>query len=150
MLLSAQSISRRIMITPFSEQASGPGGVSYGLGPAGYDVRLQERVILEAHGWALASIMEHIELPIDVAASVHDKSTWARCGVAVQNTTIEPGWHGWLTIELTNHSPRQIVLPPGVGIAKLRFQLLDLPTEKPYRGRYSGQPRGPQLPKFSG
>jgi dCTP deaminase len=37
---------------------------------------------------------------------VHDKSTWARRGLVVQNTVIEPGWHGYqTTIELTNHGP---------------------------------------------
>lgn len=150
MLLSAQTIRRRIAIVPFHEQSNGILGLSYGLGPAGYDVRLQEKLVLEAHGWALGSVIEHVELPIDVAGSVHDKSTWARVGIAVQNTTIEPGWHGWLTLEIANHSPVQVILPAGVPIAKLRFQLLDMPSEQPYRGRYMAQLQGPNGPRFNG
>lgn len=149
MLLSPQTIRRRIHITPFNEQSTGILGLSFGLGASGYDVRLREKIVLEAHGWALGSIIEHVELPIDVAASVHDKSTWARLGVAVQNTTIEPGWHGWLTIELANHSAVQVTIPGGAPIAKLRFQLLDMPSEHPYQGRYMGQSLGPQRAKIN-
>jgi dCTP deaminase len=149
LILSAQTIRKLVVITPFNEEQVGPLGLSYGLGPAGYDVRLQDKLVLEAHGWELGSIIEHIELPANVVASVHDKSSWARLGVTVQNTTVEPGWHGWLTLELSNHSAKQVVLPAGVPIAKLRFQFLDEATERTYNGRYQDQGRGPRPAKLT-
>lgn len=144
MLLSAQTIRSKIRITPFSEQTT-HNGLSYGLGAAGYDIRIAEDVVLERSvGWALASSIEHIQMPNDVVAMVHDKSTWARRGLAVQTTTVEPGWQGYLTLELSNHGPAELVITRGTPIAKLVFHQLDQPTEQPYDGKYQGQGPGPQ------
>jgi dCTP deaminase len=143
-ILSAQTIRRKIKIAPWSEQAVF-NGLSYGLGAAGYDIRVAESVHLRAStGWALASAMEHIVMPSDVVAMVHDKSTWARRGLAVQTTTVEPGWQGFLTLELSNHGPTDLMITAGTPIAKLVFHLLDQPTEQPYDGKYQGQGPGPQ------
>jgi len=78
-----------------------------------------------------------------VIGFVHDKSTWARLGIAVQNTVIEPGWEGYLTLEITNHSRDRVTILRGSGIAQVIFQFLDLPSEKPYDGKYQDQARGP-------
>lgn len=80
-------------------------GMTYGVGPAGYDVRIAETIALPPGGFALASTVEEFDLPTDVLATIHDKSTLARMGLAVQTTVAEPGWRGNLTLELTNHRP---------------------------------------------
>lgn len=144
MILSAQTIRQKIKITPFSEEAKAYS-MTYGLGAAGYDIRVAQDVWLwERTGWCLASAMEHIEMPNDVVAMVHDKSTWARRGLAVQTTTVEPGWKGFLTLELSNHGPNALQIKKGTPIAKLVFHMLDQPTEQPYDGKYQGQGPGPQ------
>jgi dCTP deaminase len=150
MILSAQSIRSLIRITPFHESSIGVRGLSFGLGPAGYDVRLQDEVLVPPQGWVLGSVLEHVELPNNVVGSVHDKSTWARLGIALQNTTIEPGWHGWLTLEISNHSEETVKLPAGVPVAKLRFDFLDQPTDQPYSGRYQAQGAGAKPAKIDG
>jgi hypothetical protein len=84
MILSAQSIRRRCvehdppLVTPFVERDVSPGGKSFGLGPASYDVRLDQRLRLPPHGFALASTLERFCMPVDVAGTVRDKSSWAR------------------------------------------------------------------------
>jgi dCTP deaminase len=92
----------------------------------------------------LASTIEHFDMPNDVMAIVHDKSTWARRGVAVQNTVIEPGWRGWLTLEITMHAWRLLRIRSGTPIAQIVFHRLEAPTERSYQGKYQDQRRGPQ------
>lgn len=154
MILSAQSIHRRCcadvpLIYPFVSRTR-EHGVSYGLSSAGYDVRVefdsggeQEYLPLYPGKFVLASTIERFIMPNDIAGIVHDKSSWARRGLAVQNTVIEPGWKGWLTLELTNHSEQKIILQRGMGIAQVVFHLLDEPTDLPYEGKYQDQDRGP-------
>lgn len=136
------------MISPFCERTPGPSGVSHGLSAAGYDVRIAEEVRLIAGGFALASTMEQFAMPLDVMGIVHDKSTWARQGLAVQNTVIEPEWCGYLTLELSLHGPegRFLWLRPGDGIAQIVFHQLDHPTHQPYAAgdKYQNQAAGPQ------
>ena len=83
-------------------------------------------------------------MPTGVLGIVHDKSSWARQGLAVQNTVIEPGWRGWLTLELTNHGKDTLIIYEGTGICQVVFHYLDAPTDQPYDGKYNNQPRGPQ------
>lgn len=141
MILSGQSIRRRGIFTPFAERTVAHG-MTYGLGPAGYDVRVAETLTLASGAWSLASTLERFEMPIDLLARVADKSTWARRGLAVQNTIIEPGWRGYLTLELSNHGPRPIEIVGGMPIAQIIFDTLDEPAERPYTGKYQNQPAG--------
>lgn len=91
----------------------------------------------------LASTIEHFTMPDDVLGEVKDKSSWARRGLAVQNTVIEPGWRGHLTLELTNHGDEGLTIHRGQPIAQIIFhQVLGLVT--PYDGKYQDQARGPQ------
>ena len=154
-VLSAQTIRKRILITPFSE-AKQWRGLSYGLSAASYDIRLgklqpwkgtsnkvpQERHLPSGH-FVLASSLERIELPDDITGMVHDKSTLARKGLALQNTFIDPGFRGWVTLEIANHGPDPILLSVGMPIAQIVFHELDLPTELPYDGKYQDQPDMP-------
>ena len=147
MILSAQTIRARGIFTPFCERSKA-FGMSYGLGPAGYDVRIAESMLLPPGGFALASTMEHFDMPRDVLGTVHDKSTWARMGLAVQTTVIEPAWRGILTLELTNHGREALSIHAGCPIAQIILHLLDKTTEMPYEGRYQNQTAGPQVPLF--
>lgn len=143
MILSGQSIRDRNIFEPFSERQKF-NGMSFGVGPAGYDVRLDQEVRIPPGGFSLASTLERFTMPEDLLGIVHDKSTLARLGIALQNTVIEPGWQGWLTLELTNHSDKEMVLPEGSPIAQIIFHVLDQPASVAYDGKYQHQKRGPQ------
>lgn len=147
MILSGQTIRRLNVVTPFSERAISHG-MTHGVGPAGYDVRVEfgwpKFLILPAGGFALASTVERFAIPNDVLATVHDKSSWARRGLAVQNTVFEPGWRGYATLELTNHSNVDLTILAGMPIAQVIFWRVDEPVEAPYDGKYQDQKRGPQ------
>jgi dCTP deaminase len=152
-VLSAQSI-RKVrsftntcvrIVEPFCERTQHEqSGTSFGLSSCGYDVRLDQEIVLVPGGFCLASTMEKFAMPYDIVATVHDKSTWARRGIAVQTTVIEPNWRGFLTLELTNHGERTLVLNSGTPIAQILFHRLDEPTEQPYTGKYQDQSEGPQ------
>lgn len=141
MILSAQSIRKRGIVSPFSERTR-LFGMTFGLGPAGYDIRIDQDVALRPGEAKLASSIEHFEMPCDVLGKVADKSTWARKFLAVQNTIIEPGWRGFLTLELSNHGSFPIQISKGMPIAQIIFELLDEPTERPYEGKYQDQQAG--------
>lgn len=135
-------------------------GVSYGLTEAGYDIRIKQeiRFVPEqmAYGggytrptaqvdggpatggrFALASALEPFQMPNNLVGYVKDKSTWARRGLSVFNTVIEPGWKGHLTIELVYHGPGELIIPAGAGIAQVLFHRIEEPAS--YDGKYQGQ-----------
>ena len=147
MILSAQSIRKLQqtwpMIYPFHERTKSHGR-SFGLSSCGYDVRLADDVWLWPFWGRLACLEEHLNLPNDIVGEVKDKSTNARLFVLVQNTVIEPGWQGFLTIELTRFKPWPILLKKGTPIAQIMFKKLDEPTEQAYNGKYQRQGYGPQ------
>ena len=155
MILSGQSIRKRGIFTPFCEK-SRQNGMSYGLSACGYDIRINldcgkdaaESITLEPGEFTLASTVEHFDMPNDLVGIVHDKSTWARLGIAVQNTVIEPGWRGYLTLELTNHSDQAVIIHHGDPIAQILLHLTDRPVEQPYRGKYQDQKSGPVPARF--
>lgn len=154
MILSAQSIRERVrrcatgaipgmlVIEPFCER-SVACGMSYGLSACGYDIRIKDETVVPAHGFVLAVSVEYFSLPSDLRATLADKSTWARRGIAVQNTRFEPGWRGYPTIEITNHTDADVVIPAEAPIGQMEFALLDAPTEHPYAGKYQDQPQRP-------
>lgn len=137
-ILSAQTIRQMRPVEPFHERTV-THGMTFGLGPAGYDIRVREMVTVWPHSAVLASSVERFTIPDDVMAFVTDKSTWARRGVALQNTVAEPGWCGYLTLEISNHSNSPVTILAGSPIAQIVFMRLDEPTEIPYRGKYQDQ-----------
>lgn len=147
MILSGQSIRERGIFTPFSEKGK-QNGMSYGLSSAGYDVRIDGSILLQPGDFVLAATLEHFDMPNDLIGIVHDKSTWARQGIACQNTVIEPGWKGYLTLELTNHSQKIVEIHHGDPIAQILLHLVDKPVEDPYDGKYQNQEEGPQEARF--
>lgn len=149
-VLSAQSIRvlcshsnpRLDLVSPFSERAVSRG-LSYGLSCCMYDVRIAQDVRLWPKCNRLASTIEHFYMPDNVMASVHDKSSWARRFVDVKNTIIDPGWRGYLTLELSNRTWSPIFIRRGTPIAQVVFTWLDETTVLPYRGKYQDQENEP-------
>lgn len=139
-------------------------GVSYGLGEAGYDIRIKQeirfssvdgnRYVQVSHDdnpdafhhkqgrFTLASAIEEFDMPSDLVGIVHDKSTWARKGLTVCNTVIEPGWKGFLTLELIYHGEEDLIIPAGAGIAQVIFHQLS--EHANYTGKYQNAADKPQ------
>lgn len=117
-------------------------GVSYGLSEAGYDIRIKQEIVLNAeHRFTLASAIEEFDMPDNLVGIVHDKSTWARQRLSVFNTVIEPGWRGFLTLELVYHGVIPLYIPAGAGIAQVIFHQTETPAS--YAGKYQDQPDAP-------
>lgn len=137
-------------------------GVSYGLAEVGYDIRLKQNIwfwpnrepddkgppeisIGESNAdtkyiegnFVIASSIEEFTMPEKFMAIVHDKSTWARKGLSVFNTVIEPGWNGHLTLELVYHGKEDLHLPAGTGIAQVIFH--EIFERAAYTGPYQNQ-----------
>ena len=160
-ILSGQTIRRLRPLSPLREKHLDSNGCSCGLSIAGYDITLDHDAVFEPGSFTLVSAAEHFDMPFNIIGVVHDKSSLARKGLAVQNTVIEPGWRGYLTMEVTNHNPKpawwnlwgwyarhdgRIARRKGDAIAQVLFHILDEPAEKPYDGKYQDQKRGPQIP----
>lgn len=147
MILSAQTLRKIRPVTPFWERTTFDG-FTFGLSACGYDIRIAENYLMWPNRFVLASSVEKFNMPENVCARVHDKSSWARLGICVQNTFIEPGWRGYLTLEITNHSWSFKKLKSGMPIAQIVFEFLDKETDSPYKGKYQDQERGPQAARL--
>lgn len=141
MIWTAETIRQRRPLSPFIEKTTSHG-LSGGLSACGYDIHIAQDVHIWRGQFVLASSVERFDMPTDCVAVVHDKSTWARRGLAVQNTVIEPGWRGYLTLELTLHADVPLQINEGSPIAQVLFHQLDghVPA---YRGKYDDQPNRP-------
>lgn len=152
--------------------------VSFGLSSFGYDIRVadefmiftnlnqsivdpkavdenafvkrttREPVILPPNSFMLCRTMEWLNMPDDVMAICIGKSTYARCGLIVNVTPIEPGWKGQITIEVSNTTPLPARVYPMEGIAQLVFLKGDRPhvTYADRQGKYMNQ-LGVTLPR---
>ena len=131
-------------------------GVSHGMGEAGYDIRIKQEIRffpsnmgplvfvdghLEEGRFCIASAIEEFQMPSDLVGVVHDKSTWARQGLSVFNTVIEPGFKGGLTLELVFHGNKELTIPAGAGIAQVIFT--SLAHDACYEGKYQNQSTEP-------
>lgn len=145
MILPYQEIKERChnasLVYPAVERSTA-FGMTYGYSAAGYDIRVAQSLTVPSHGFVLASTIERFVIPYDLLPQIVDKSTWARRGLAVQNTVAEPGWRGYLTLELTNHTNEYIYITEGMPIAQIIFMRLTAPTQMPYRGKYQDQKEG--------
>ena len=142
MIINGEDLRRASPIHGMWDKKLKLNGVSYGLSEAGYDIRIKDGVTLHPFKrFALASSVERFTMPDDLVAIVHDKSTWARRKLSVFNTVIEPGWNGWLTLELVYHGWRSVTIPAGTGIAQVIFHRISQPSE--YTGKYQDQPNMP-------
>lgn len=141
MLLSANTLRKIKPLSPFVER-SVIRGRSYGLSLAGYDVRCAQNISLHYGKFSLASTVERFRMPNSVLGIVKNKSSWARLGLNVYETVIEPGWEGYLTIEMVNNS-RTIEIYEGDPIAQVLFFQVDDRTPG-YSGKYQHQKNAPQ------
>lgn len=148
MIINGQALLRCKPLTPMLDSKQREHGVSYGLSEAGYDVRVKQGVWLNPKKrFTLASTIERFTMPDHLVGVVHDKSTWARKGLSVFNTVIEPDWEGYLTLELVYHGDEELVIPAGAGIAQILFYAI-LENASYGDGKYQGQPDMPVAAKF--
>lgn len=145
MVINGQTLLSLAPIKNMIRTKESNGHTSYGLSEAGYDIRLKQDIIFQpywqrnnspayppqaiilvnndrfAGRFTLASAIEEFQMPTNLVGIVHDKSTWARQGLSVFNTVIEPGWNGFLTLELVYHGNTDLHIPAGSGIAQVIF-----------------------------
>ncbi len=109
--------------------------------------KVDDVFVLPPKGFVLAVTMETMKLPRNVTGLVHDKSSYARCGLSAQNTVLESGWSGQVTLEVTNHLDRPVKLLVGHGIVQVLFFRGELchTSYADRNGSYMGQ-RGVTIP----
>ncbi|MEQ9400046.1 MAG: dCTP deaminase [Longimicrobiales bacterium] len=167
------------MIEPFEAGQVREGVISYGLSSYGYDIRVapefkvftnvhnvivdpkrfddrsfvdidENECIIPPNSFALARTVEYFRVPRDVLVVCLGKSTYARCGIIVNVTPLEPTWEGYLTLEISNTTPLPAKIYANEGIAQLLFFEGDEEPEVAYadrKGKYMGQV-GVTLPKM--
>lgn len=160
MVINGVDLLLQMPITKMLTEKHREHGVSHGLGEVGYDIRIKQEVRFtggqsnpvvvvvdddeEQSQWgrfALASSLEQFKMPDYLMGIVHDKSSWARKGLSVFNTVIEPGWRGFLTLELVYHGNEPLVIPAGSGIAQVVFHQIS--QSAVYDGKYQDQANQP-------
>ncbi len=105
--------------------------------------------IIPPNSFALARTVEYFRIPRNILGIVSGKSTYARMGIVVNNTVIEPEWEGHITLEFSNTTPLPAKIYANEGVAQLLFLEADEVCEVSYRdrgGKYQGQ-IGVTLPK---
>jgi dCTP deaminase len=158
--------------------ADGHRIVSYGTSSYGYDVRCAgefkiftninstivdpkafdeksfvdfsgEVCIIPPNSFALARTVEYFRVPRNVLIITVGKSTFARCGIIVNVTPLEPEWEGHVTLEFSNTTPLPAKIYANEGVAQMLFFESDEVCATSYKdrgGKYQGQ-RGVTLPK---
>jgi dCTP deaminase len=167
------------MIEPFIDRNVGKGeAVSYGLSSYGYDLRVADEYkifhnalnpvidpkaidsdsfldykgdvcIIPPNSFALARSVEYFRIPENVLAICVGKSTYARCGIITNVTPLEPGWEGFVTLEISNTTPLPAKIYSNEGLCQILFLESDENCEVSYRskkGKYQFQ-SGITLPK---
>ncbi|WP_129673129.1 dCTP deaminase [Candidatus Chloroploca sp. Khr17] len=167
------------MIEPFVDRQVREGIISYGLTSYGYDMRVTNQfkvftnvfnalvdpknfnprsfVDIEAdhidippNSFALAQSYELFRIPRTISAIVIGKSTYARCGIIINVTPLEPEWQGFVTIEISNTTPLPARIYANEGIGQVLFLESDEACEVSYadkRGKYQDQ-HGIVLPRI--
>ena len=167
------------MIEPFEEKQHRDGVISYGLSSYGYDMRVARefRIFTNVHSavvdpkhfsnesfvefegdvclvppnsFALARSVEYFRIPRSVLTITVGKSTYARCGIITNVTPFEPGWEGYVTLEISNTTPLPAKIYANEGIAQVVFFEADEECEVSYadkKGKYQGQ-TGVTLPRL--
>ena len=167
------------MIEPFVETQKRDGVISYGLSSYGYDARVADEFkvftnvdsavvdpkhfnpdsfvtrtgptcTIPPNSFALAHTVEYFRIPRDILVICLGKSTYARCGIIVNVTPLEPEWEGQVTIEISNTTPLPARIYAGEGICQFLFLQGSGPPDVSYAdkaGKYMGQ-RGVALPRM--
>ena len=157
------------MITPFEGRLETKGILSFGLSSYGYDIRLSqkikrltesqmidpknvkmdnfedcvsEKIIIDKGESILGMSYEYLKIPRNVLGLCMGKSSYARLGIIVNITPLEPEWEGHITISIINGSNHRVVLYPGEGIAQIIFlkahELCEV-SYKDRKGKYQAQ-----------
>jgi len=100
---------------------------------------------LPPFSFGLGTSLELITMPADVMGLCDGKSTYARCGVIINVTPIEPGWSGHLTMHIANPSPFPVRIYANEGIVQVMLYKLDSEVEQAYTGHYQNQGATVQL-----
>jgi dCTP deaminase len=109
--------------------------------------------ILHPGEFVLGSTQERVRIPDDLVARLEGKSSLGRLGLLIHSTAgyVDPGWDGYLTLELSNVANLPITIYAGMKIGQISFFRLTTPAEQPYgaagRGKYQGQ-QGPTASRF--
>jgi dCTP deaminase len=118
------------------------------------EVEGDEPFILHPGEFVLGSTFERVRLPEDTVARLEGKSSLGRLGLLIHSTAgyVDPGWDGYLTLELSNVATLPITIYPRMKIGQISFFRLSTPVEVPYgsaerRSKYQGQ-RGPTASRF--
>ncbi len=116
------------------------------------EVKPDEPFILHPGEFVLGSTAERVALPDDLVARLEGKSSLGRLGLLIHSTAgyVDPGWDGYLTLELSNVANLPITLYPGMKIGQISFFMLTTPADVPYGtagNKYQGQ-RGPTASRF--
>jgi dCTP deaminase len=167
------------MIEPFVERQVRVGVISFGLSSFGYDLRVADEFkiftninttvvdpknfdpasfvdfkgtccIIPPNSFALARSVEYFRIPPNVVTICVGKSTYARCGIITNVTPFEPGWEGFVTLEISNTTPLPARIYADEGIAQVLFFESPEEPEVTYRdrkGKYQAQ-RGITLPRI--
>lgn len=167
------------MINPFAESQVRQGVISYGLSSYGYDLRVADefkiftnvnttivdpkafdpRSLVEYKGpvcivppnsFALARSVEYFKIPRSVLTICVGKSTYARCGIIVNVTPLEPEWEGFVTLEISNTTPLPARVYSNEGLCQIVFFESDevcATSYKDKKGKYQSQ-QGIVLPKI--
>ena len=171
--------TERGMITPFTEAQRRDGVISYGVSSYGYDARVSDEFkiftnldsvvvdpknfsesgfvdrktdvcVIPPNSFALARTVERFKIPRDVLVICLGKSTYARCGIIVKVTPLEPEWEGHVTLEFSNTPPMPARIYANEGAAQFIFLKADSICETSYadrKGKYQGQ-MGVTLPRL--
>ncbi|MDC1096252.1 dCTP deaminase [Pelagibacteraceae bacterium] len=166
------------MINPFVSKQNNKGKISFGLSSYGYDARVSnefkiftnvnsgivdpkvfkkdsfvtkkaKECIIPPNSFALASTVEYFKIPENVLVICLGKSTYARCGIIVNVTPLEPGWEGHVTLEFSNTTPLPAKIYANEGVAQFVFIKGNEKPEVTYanrKGKYMKQ-KGVTLPK---
>ena len=108
-----------------------------------------EECIIPPNSFALARTVEYFRIPRNVLTICLGKSTYARCGIIVNVTPLEPEWEGHVTLEFSNTTPLPARIYANEGVAQVIFIESDEVCEVSYRdraGKYQGQ-LGVTLPR---
>ncbi|MBM4105169.1 MAG: dCTP deaminase [Phycisphaerae bacterium] len=111
-----------------------------------------DHIVIPPNSFALAETIEVFRVPRDVIAICVGKSTYARCGIIVNVTPLEPEWRGKVTLEISNTTPLPAKIYANEGIAQILFLAADRICAVSYadkQGKYQDQ-IGLTLPKVDG
>jgi dCTP deaminase len=166
-----KALGNGLEIRDFVDTPCPPGKISYGLSSYGYDLRVGTKYkvftnancatvdpkafsssafvdvvgdccLIPPNSFALAESVEWIRIPRDILGLCIGKSTYARCGIIVPMTPLEPEWEGKVTIEISNTTPLPAKIYSMEGICQLLFLRSPYPVIQSYadkKGKYQGQ-----------